>query len=56
MPMDSAVKYETALKNDKVLLIVHGAPDVVDKAKDIIVGARLGTHTVHGEIVLNNQS
>src|ERR1019366_4159645 len=38
IPKDSIVEYETALKTDKFLLIVHGSPDAVAKAKEIIEG------------------
>lgn len=36
IPKDSIVKYETALKTDQFLLIVHGTTAEVAKAKDII--------------------
>jgi len=36
IPKDSIVKYETALKTDQFLLIVHGTAAEVEKAKDII--------------------
>ena len=36
IPKDSIVKYETALKTDKFLLIVHGTAAEVAKANDII--------------------
>jgi len=36
IPKDSIVKYETALKTDKFLLIVHGTAAEVAKAKDLI--------------------
>ena len=36
IPADSIVEYETALKTDKFLLIVHGTPENVEKAKHII--------------------
>jgi uncharacterized membrane protein len=36
IPKDSIVKYEAALKTDQFLLIVHGTPLEVMKAKDII--------------------
>ena len=38
IPKDSVVQYEVALKTDKFLLIVHGTPDTVDKAKSILDG------------------
>src|SRR5271154_2742063 len=37
IPKDSIVKYETALKTDQFLMIVHGTAAEVAKAKDIIV-------------------
>jgi hypothetical protein len=36
IPKDSIVKYEAALKTDQFLLIAHGTPAEVDKAKQII--------------------
>jgi hypothetical protein len=43
IPKDSIVKYETALKTDQFLLIVHGTAAEVAQAKDIIET----THPVH---------
>ena len=36
IPKDSVVKYETALKTDQFLLIVHGTATEVEEARDII--------------------
>jgi hypothetical protein len=36
IPKDSIVKYETALKTDQFLLLVHGTAAEVAQAKDII--------------------
>ena len=36
IPKDSLIKYETALKTDQFLLIVHGTAAEVDEARDII--------------------
>ena len=36
IPKDSVVKYETALKADKFLLLAHGTADEVAKARDIL--------------------
>ena len=47
IPKDSVIKYDVALKTDKYLLIVHGTPDAVDKAKDIISGTRHSFYAVH---------
>ena len=52
IPKDSVLKYDVALKSDKFLLIVHGTPDAVDKAKDIIAGTRHSSYTVHETPVL----
>jgi len=38
IPKDSVLKYDVALKTDKYVLVVHGTPDEVEKAKDIIAG------------------
>ena len=36
IPKDSIIKYETAVKADKFLVIVHGTKEDVNKAKEII--------------------
>jgi hypothetical protein len=36
VPKDSVIKYDVALKTDKYLLLVHGTPAEVTKAKRII--------------------
>jgi hypothetical protein len=36
IPKDSILKYETALKTDKFLVIAHGSADEVARAKDIL--------------------
>ena len=36
IPKDSVIRYETALKADKFLLVAHGTSDEVAKATDII--------------------
>jgi uncharacterized membrane protein len=51
IPKDSVLKYEVALKTDKFLLIVHGTPDAVEKAKDIIAGTAHESYGVHTETV-----
>jgi len=52
IPKDSVLKYDVALKTDKFLLVIHGTPDAVDKAKDIIAGTEHSYYSVHGEAVL----
>jgi uncharacterized membrane protein len=51
IPKDSVLQYEVALKTDKFLLVVHGTPDAVDKAKEIIAGTEQSHYAVHGETV-----
>jgi hypothetical protein len=51
IPKDSVLKYDVALKTDKFLLVVHGTPEAVSKAKDIIGGTEHSSYTVHGETV-----
>ncbi|SEF43845.1 hypothetical protein SAMN05421819_0021 [Bryocella elongata] len=51
IPKDSVLQYDTALKTDKFLLIVHGSPDQVEHAKTIIEGTEHTSYTVHGETV-----
>jgi uncharacterized membrane protein len=36
IPKDSIVKYETAIRSDKFILLVHGARDEVGRAKEIL--------------------
>jgi len=48
IPKDSIVTYETALKADKFLVIVHGTKDEVARAADILgtnADAEVNTHT-----------
>jgi uncharacterized membrane protein len=51
IPKDSVLKYDVALKTDKYLLVVHGTPADVNKAKDIIAGTEHTSCTVHGDAV-----
>ncbi len=47
IPKDSIIKYETALKADKFLLVVHGTREEVEKANDILktnTGAEVAVH------------
>jgi hypothetical protein len=48
---DSVLKYDLALKTDKFLLVVHGSPDAVTKAKKVIAGTVYSHCAVHGEAV-----
>jgi hypothetical protein len=49
IPKDSVVKYETAIKADKFLLLAHGTAAETAKAKDILATtqpAELNQHTL----------
>ena len=51
IPKDSVVKYETAIKSDKFLVLAHGTADEVAKAKDIMQTTRpaeVAPHIVAG--------
>jgi hypothetical protein len=39
IPKDSVLRYETAIKSDKFLLLVHGTAVEVSRAKDVIAAA-----------------
>jgi uncharacterized membrane protein len=49
IPKDSIVKYETALKTDQFLLIVHGTPAEVAKAKEIIATTNPVQFSLHAD-------
>jgi uncharacterized membrane protein len=49
IPKDSVVKYETAIKSDKFLVLAHGTVDEVARVKDILHATHpeeVGLHTV----------
>ncbi len=47
IPKNSVLKYETALKTDQFLLIVHGAASELGKARDVIQGTKPVDVTLH---------
>jgi uncharacterized membrane protein len=47
IPKDSVLQYETALKTDKFLLLVHGTALEVEKARSIIATTRPINVTLH---------
>jgi hypothetical protein len=47
IPKDSVVRYETAIKADKFILIVHGTFLEVEKAKDILIQSNAEEADVH---------
>jgi hypothetical protein len=51
IPKNSVLQYETEIKNDKLLLVVHGSTDDVERAKDILDRTDATSTTFHGEAV-----
>ena len=51
IPKDSVLQYETALKTDKFLLMVHGTAREVEKAKSILENTRPINMTLHAAAV-----
>ena len=49
IPQDSIVRYETHLKNGKLLLLVHGTPEEVERAKNLLDQSEAISAMVHGE-------
>jgi uncharacterized membrane protein len=47
IPKNSVIQYETALKADKFLVLVHGTSDEVTRAKSIIDGTKPAEAAVH---------
>ncbi len=47
IPKDSVIRYETALKADKFMLIVHGTLQEVEKAKSILMENKAEEANVH---------
>jgi uncharacterized membrane protein len=49
IPKDSVLQYESQVKNGKLLLVAHGSPTEVERAKDILDQSDASSSTVHGE-------
>ena len=47
IPKDSVIRYETALKADKFILIVHGTLEEVERAKSILIQNKAEEANVH---------
>ncbi len=47
IPKDSIISYETAIKSDKFLVIAHGTPDEVNRAKEVLEGTAAEQTDVH---------
>ncbi|MGK2942579.1 MAG: general stress protein [Immundisolibacter sp.] len=52
IPKDSVMKYETALKSDKFLVIAHGTADEVAKAKSILKTTGAAEIDAHAETLI----
>jgi hypothetical protein len=50
IPKDSVLKYETAIKSDKYLLVAHGTTDEVRRGAEILEATDAHEVDVHGEI------
>jgi uncharacterized membrane protein len=54
IPKDSIVEYETSLRTDKYLLIVHGTAHQVDDAKKMIANTQPVEMNVHSETAVGS--
>ncbi|MBI3861895.1 MAG: general stress protein [Planctomycetia bacterium] len=50
IPKSSVVRYETEVKNGKLLLVAHGTPEDVERAQEILHQTQAQTSTVHAEV------
>ena len=51
IPKNSIVQYETEVKNWKLLLVVHGTADEVERARELLDQSEANSTAVHGEPV-----
>ena len=49
IPKNSVLQYETELKSGKLLLVAHGIPEEVERAKDVLDQTGANSATVHCE-------
>jgi len=49
IPKKSVLQYETEVKNGKLVLVAHGTPDEVERAKGILLQTQAEATTVHAE-------
>ena len=47
IPRDSVLEYDVALKTDKFLLIIHGSPEDVNRAREILSTTPAVTHKLY---------
>jgi hypothetical protein len=50
IPKDSVLRYETALKANKFLVVAHGTNQEVEKARSILTQSKAEEAMVHGEL------
>ncbi len=50
IPKDSVLRYETALKANKFLLVIHGSPQEVEKARAILLQNKAEEASMHADI------
>jgi uncharacterized membrane protein len=51
IPKDSVLAYETAIKNDKFLVVAHGTREQVEKARSILANNNGAEVSVHDQLV-----
>ena len=51
IPKHSVMQYESEVKSGKLLLVAHGTPEEVERAKDILHETEAKTTTVHAKQV-----
>jgi uncharacterized membrane protein len=49
IPKNSVLQYETHVKNGKLLLVLHGTPKEVERARDLLDQSEANLTAVHGE-------
>ena len=49
IPHNSILQYETEVKNGKLLLVVHGTLDELERAKDLLHQTQASQTTIHAE-------
>jgi len=55
IPKDSIISYEAAIKSDKFLVVAHGTPDEINRAKEILEGTsaeRMDVHMAHAATIV----
>jgi hypothetical protein len=50
IPKDSVIKYETQIKSDKFILVCHGTPEEMEKARSILENTKAVEVNVHGDL------